>query len=169
MKEVKIKDRVLQKAASEGMDEFVKVFVDAISEAVDGSLNSDNMAELNADQITLLAYHYLHEEVMSGGFVQLIHNGLGGFIFLNPTGKAFREWGLQELFKILGKTHRLYSKYHAEIERDCDDETFMAMYEQFAEFDEFDEQFVENEELFTRQIARYVDHHLDHFVVIAHE
>ena len=45
----------------------------------------------------------------------------------------------------------------------------MAMYEQFAEFDEFDEQFVENEELFTRQIARYVDNHLDHFVVIAHE
>jgi len=73
MKEVKIKDHVLQKAASEGMDEFVKVFVDAISEAVDGSLNSYNMAELNADQITLLAYHYLHEEVMSGGFVQLIH------------------------------------------------------------------------------------------------
>ena len=106
---------------------------------------------------------------MEGGFVQLIHNGLGSFIFLNPTGKAFREWGLQELFKILGKTHRLYSKYHAEIERDCDDETFMAMYEQFAEFDEFDEQFVENEELFTRQIARYVDHHLDHFVAIAHE
>lgn len=169
MKEVKIKDHVLQKAASEGMDEFVKVFVDAISEAVDGSLNSDNMAELNADQITLLAYHYLHEEVMEGGFVQLIHNGLGGFIFLNPTGKAFREWGLQELFKILGKTHRLYSKYHAEIERDCDDETFMAMYEQFSEFDEFDEQFVENEELFTRQIAHYVDHHLDHFVAIAHE
>ena len=169
MKEVKIKDQMLQKAAAEGMDEFVKVFVDAISEAVDGSLNSDNMAELNADQITLLAYHYLHEEVMEGGFVQLIHNGLGSFIFLNPTGKAFREWGLQELFKILGKTHRLYSKYHAEIERDCDDETFMAMYEQFAEFDEFDEQFVENEELFTRQIARYVDHHLDHFVVIAHE
>ena len=58
MKEVKIKDQMLQKAAAEGMDEFVKVFVDAISEAVNGSLNSDNMAELNADQITLLAYHY---------------------------------------------------------------------------------------------------------------
>ena len=53
MKEVKIKDQMLQKAAAEGMDEFVKVFVDAISEAVNGSLNSDNMAELNADQITL--------------------------------------------------------------------------------------------------------------------
>lgn len=89
MKEVKIKDQMLQKAAAEGMDEFVKVFVDAISEAVDGSLNSDNMAELNADQITLLAYHYLHEEVMSGGFVQLIHNGYGAFIYKNPTAKPF--------------------------------------------------------------------------------
>ena len=129
----------------------------------------EEMRCLNDEQHTLTAYCYLDSQVQEGGFVQLIHNGLGGFIFLNPTGKAFREWGLQELFKILGKTHRLYSKYHAEIERDCDDETFMAMYEQFAEFDEFDEQFVENEELFTRQIAHYVDHHLDHFVVIAHE
>ena len=169
MKEVKMDDKVLQMAAEKGYGEFVSTITQAILDAIGGELNGENMAQLNADQITLLAYHYLHEEVMEGGFVQLIHNGLGGFIFLNPTGKAFREWGLQELFKILGKTHRLYSKYHAEIECDCDDETFMAMYEQFAEFDEFDEQFVENEELFTRQIARYVDHHLDHFVVIAHE
>ena len=169
MKEVRMDDKVLQMAAEKGYDEFVSTITQALLDAIGGELNGENMMQLNADQITLLAYHYLHEEVMEGGFVQLIHNGLGSFIFLNPTGKAFREWGLQELFKILGKTHRLYSKYHAEIERDCDDETFMAMYEQFAEFDEFDEQFVENEELFTRQIARYVDHHLDHFVVIAHE
>ena len=169
MKEVRMDDKVLQMAAEKGYGEFVSTITQVILDAIGGELNGENMAQLNADQITLLAYHYLHEEVMEGGFVQLIHNGLGGFIFLNPTGKAFREWGLQELFKILGKTHRLYSKCHAEIERDCDDETFMAMYEQFAEFDEFDEQFVENEELFTRQIARYVDHHLDHFVVIAHE
>ena len=50
MIEVKIKDQVLQKAAAEGMDEFVSVFVNAILEAINGRLNSDNMAELNADQ-----------------------------------------------------------------------------------------------------------------------
>ena len=108
MKEVRMDDKVLQMAAEKGYDEFVSTITQAILNAIGGELNGENMTQLNADQITLLAYHYLHEEVMEGGFVQLIHNGLGGFIFLNPTGKAFREWGLQELFKILGKTHRLY-------------------------------------------------------------
>ena len=143
MKEVKIKDHVLQKAASEGMDEFVKVFVDAISEAVNGSLNSDNMAELNADQITLLAYHYLHEEVMSGGFVQL--------------------------YRLIRKSHPLYSKYHEAIERDCTDDEFMALFEQFAEFDDFDDAFIENEEMFTSKIAHYIDEHIENFATIENE
>ena len=62
MIEVKIKDNVLQKAASEGVDAFVKVFVNAILDAIGGQLTNDNIGDLNADQITLLAYHFLHEE-----------------------------------------------------------------------------------------------------------
>ena len=169
MKEVKIKDQMLQKAVAEGMDEFVKVFIDAISEAVDGSLNSDNMAELNADQITLLAYHYLHEEVMSGGFVQLIHNGYGAFIYKNPTAKAFREWGIHELYRLIKKSHPLYSKYHEAIERDCTNDEFMALFEQFAEFDDFDDAFIENEEMFTSKIAHYIDEHIENFATIENE
>ena len=76
MKEVIVKDARLQQAAMEGMDAFVQVFVDAIREAIGGELTAENMAELNADQITLLAWDMLHEELMDGGFVQLIHNGL---------------------------------------------------------------------------------------------
>lgn len=169
MKEVKINDRLLQQAAEKGMDAFVGVFVDAITAAIGGSLNSHNMAELNADQITLLAYHYLHEEVMDGGFVQLIHNGLGAFIYKNPTGKAFRQWGIQELYQIINKSHRLYAKYHKEIERDCTDDEFMAMFEKYPEFDEFDDKFIENEEQFTGKIAHYIDEHIENFATITHE
>ena len=85
MKEVVVKDSDLQKAALEGMDAFIKVFTDAIREAVGGELTAEAMSELNADQITLLTWDMLHEEVMDGGFVQLIHNGLGEFIFKNPV------------------------------------------------------------------------------------
>ena len=92
MTQVKINDAALQKAALEGMDEFVKVFIDATLEAIGGQLTAQNMAELNSDQITLLAWHFLHEEMMDGGMIQLIHNGFGGFIFRNPTDKASRTW-----------------------------------------------------------------------------
>ena len=118
MVEVKVKGTDLEAAARQGMDEFIQVFVDAIHEAIGGQLSADNMGELNADQITLLAYVALRDEVMDGGFVQLIHNGLGGFIFHNPFGKAVRAWGLQDLYRIIQKCHGLYKQYHEQIEQD---------------------------------------------------
>ena len=127
MIEVKIKDAALQKAAEEGMDEFVGVFVDATLDAIGGQLTAENMAQLNSDQITLLAWHFLHEELMDGGMIQLIHNGFGGFIFRNPTDKAFRNWGLVELGKLINKAHFAYKKAAPEVEKDMSDEDIIGM------------------------------------------
>ena len=84
MIDVKVKDSDIRKAVEEGMDSFVQVFVDAIGNAIDNKLTLETMQQLNADQITLLAWSYLHQEVMDGGYVQLIYNGYGAFIFKNP-------------------------------------------------------------------------------------
>ena len=46
MKEIFVKDSELRKAAQEGMDEFVGVFYNAISDAVGGQLTAENMAGL---------------------------------------------------------------------------------------------------------------------------
>jgi hypothetical protein len=167
MKEVIVKDERLQQAAMEGMDAFVKVFVDAIREAIGGELTAETMGELNSDQITLLAWDMLHEEVMDGGFVQLIHNGYGTFIFKNPFAKALKQlWGMRELSKLIYDAHTLYAKYHEQIERDCTDDEFMAMFEQFPEFDDMDDEFVEKEEEWTEQIARYIDNNIERFAEI---
>lgn len=166
MKEVKLKDSRLQQAAVEGMDAFLGVFVDAIREAIGGELTVETMAELNSDQLTLLAWDMLHDEVMDGGFVQLIHNGLGPFIFKNPFAKAVRQWGLRDLSKMIYEAHTLWLKYREEIEVDCSEEEFMAMFERFPEFDDMDDLFVENEEAWTEDIAHYVDDHLDRFATI---
>lgn len=166
MKDVFISDNRLKAAAEEGNDAFVKVFVDAIYDAIGGELNAETMPQLSADQVTLLAFDILHNEVMDGGFVQLIHNGYGAFIFKNPFGKAMRQWGVDQLASLIRKAHRLYSKYHEEIERDCTDEEFMALFERMAEFDDFDDCFVENEEEWTARVAYYIDEHIDHFATI---
>ncbi len=91
MVDVVIKNSVLAQAAAAGMDEFVNTFVDAIKVAVGGELTVETMQQLNADQITLLGYSILREEVMDGGFIQLIYNGYGAFIYRNPFDKALRD------------------------------------------------------------------------------
>ncbi|MGP1351601.1 MAG: DMP19 family protein [Hoylesella marshii] len=166
MKEVRITDNCLQKATQEGMDVFLQTVTDGILTAIGGELNEETIQEINAQQITLLAYHILRDEVMDGGFVQLIHNGYGPFIFKNPFDKAIRAWGLADLCSLIRKVHKLYNRFYEEIERECSDEEFMAMFEQMPEFDEFDDRFVENEEEWTAQVARYVDEHISQFAEI---
>ena len=166
MKEVRITDNYLQKNTQEGMDVFLQTVTDGILTAIGGELNEETIQEINAQQITLLAYHILRDEVMDGGFVQLIHNGYGPFIFKNPFDKAIRAWGLADLCSLIRKVHKLYNRFYEEIERECSDEEFMAMFEQMPEFDEFDDHFVENEEVWTALVARYVDEHIGQFAVI---
>ena len=165
--EVLIKDSDLKAAAAGGMDAFVRLVSGRILDAVGGQLTAENMGQLTADQITLLAYETFRSEVMDGGFVQLIHNGYGPFIFLNPFAKAMNQWGEREFRNLVYDGRRLYEKYAKELERDCTDEEFMALFEQYPEFDDLDDRFVEMEEEVTELVARYVDEHLENFVVVA--
>lgn len=168
-KQVKISDQQLRKAAEEGMDAFVQTFVEAIKHAIGGELNAENMPLLQADQITLLAWNILHEEVMDGGFVQLIYNGYGPFIFKNPVAKAFRIWGLRDLSKLIYEAHTLYEKYHTTIQQVSTDDEFMALFEQMPEFDDLDDAFVEHEEEWTALVAQYIDEHIDCFAEVINE
>ena len=166
MIEVTINDNTLRTAAGEGMDAFVNAFIDAIRQSIGGELNQENIGLLHADQITLLAWDTLHQEVMDGGFVQLIHNGYGPFIFKNPFAKAVKLWGMRDLSKLIYSAHTLYEKYGEQIQQDCSDQEFMAMFEQYPEFDDLDDQFVEQEEKWTSMVAHYIDEHIENFATI---
>jgi hypothetical protein len=163
---VRVSDKDLQRAAHEGMDEFLSVFTKAISEAVGGELTAENMSQLNSDQLTLMAWQTLHDEVMEGGFVQLIYNGYGPFVFKNPLAKVLRLWGLRDLSKLIYDAHTLWLKHREVIERELSDEEFMALFEQFPDFDDLDDTFIENEEDWTELIAHYVDEHIEQFAEI---
>lgn len=166
MNAITINEPELKAAAEKGSDEFLDVFFNAIFTRYGGKIGEPMMSELNADQMTLVAFKAMHDEVMDGGFVQLIYNGYGPFLFFNPFVKVVREWGLDDLASLVNKAGRLFRKYGREIERDCTDEEFMAIFEQYPEFDELDDKFVENEEEWVAKIAYYVDEHIDRFAEV---
>ncbi len=166
MHTVVIKDKVIREAAEKGLSEFLDAVIKAINDAIGGDLNAETMASLNPSQITLLAYDIMRTELMEGGFVQLIYNGYGPFIFKNPFAKVLKGWGLQELGRIVQKAHKYYGIYHSQIEQVTTDEDFMALYEQCPEFDEFDDDFVDNETVYTSQLVYYVDEHISDFVTV---
>ena len=99
--QIQITDEALRRAASEGMDAFLRVFTDAYYQALGGALTAESMPRLNAAQHTLLAYTILRDELMEGGFCQLIQNGWGPYIFHKPVARALRVWGLGDLTNLL--------------------------------------------------------------------
>lgn len=166
MNDVIITSESYRSARQKGMDAVLELFVGAINDAIGSRLTAETMALINADQTTLLAYNILRDEVMDGGFVQLIHNGYGAFIFLNPFARAVRGWGLADLAALVNKGHKLYDAYHKEIEVECSDDEFMAMFERFEKFDDLDDSFIENEEQWTAAVARYIVDNVSRFAVI---
>ena len=103
---------------------------------------------------------------MEGGFIQLIHNGYGPFIFLNPFAKAMRLWGARDFCNLIYEGRKLYEKYGEQLTCDCTDDEFMALYEQYEEFDELDDEFIDMEEAVTDIVAHYIDDHIGDFVTV---
>lgn len=163
---IQISDKKLKAAAEKGMDEFLQVFTDAYLEALAGNLTAENMDKLNGYQHTLLAYRFLTEELNEGGFVQLIQNGYGSYIFGNPVAKAFKQFGAKDLAKIIYKAKEIYDAHREELERETTEDEFTAMYVDFEVFDELEEQYFEMEEEQTAIIASYVDEHIEDFAEI---
>ena len=163
---IQLKDSALATAAEKGMDEFLHLFTNAYLQAVDGKLTADNMSLLNGSQHTLLAWHFFTTEMRDGGFVQLIQNGYGGYIFGNPFAKAIRQFGAVELSRLIYKAKEIYDPNKTALERETTDEEFNALYVDFEVFDELEERYFDIEEEQTSLIAAYVDDHITDFAEI---
>ena len=80
---------------------FLNVFIHKYLEVTGGVINAETMPLLNGYQHTLLGYHFFREEVLEGGFIQLIQNGYGPYIFDNPFAKAMRYVWSERFFKAI--------------------------------------------------------------------
>ncbi len=163
---VEVKEADLQKAAGEGMDEFIQVFTDKYKEVIGDELTAQTMPLLTGEQHSLLAYRIFRDEIMEGGFCQLIQNGYGGYIFDNPFARVMRLWEAGDFSKLVYKAKKIYDTHRKDLEQERSDEEFMAMYEQYETFDELEEEFFDMEEEVTACIASYVDNHLELFAKV---
>lgn len=163
---IQIQEKDIIEAANKSMDEFLKLFTDAYISVLENGMTFNNMDKLNGYQHTLLAFRYFTDEIREGGFIQLIQNGYGGYIFDNPTAKALRQMGARDLSKILYKAKEIYDANRDDLEKETTEDEFMAMYEQYEQFDELEEKYMEIEEEQTLIIAQYVDDNIDDFAEI---
>ena len=146
--------------------DYINLYTDAYLAAVDNDLNANNMGILDGYQHALLAYRFILDEVGHGGFVQLIQNGYGGYIFDNPTAKAFKLFGAEKTAKIIYKAKEIFDANRTELEHETTDDEFHAMLVDFEVFDELEEHFYGMEKEQTALIAKFVDENRNLFADI---
>ena len=180
----------IDNAARQGSEAYLTLIVQATLKANGGQFDANTMPSFSADQITLMAYNMLRSEMLEGGFIQLIHNGYGPFIFLNPFAKAIRLWGanlkdaaeghsqaksdillqaatiLHDFSKFIYDGRSLFEKYGEALTAEMDDDAFMALYEQYPDFDELDDLFIDNEDDITNAVNTYIDCNKTSFFIL---
>ncbi|MCF7521924.1 DMP19 family protein [Neisseria sp. ZJ106] len=120
-------------------------------------LGDTDMACLNDEQHTLTAYCYLDSQVQEGGFVQLIAEGYGEYIFNNPLADSLRRWRIKPTPKILDQAKSLYQKHGGDIEKLSENGTPLdEIRKQFPEFEELDGDYYETADTDLAAAAGYV-------------
>jgi len=146
--------------------EKIKSITDSYWTVLGGNITSENMQLLTTDQHTLLAYRIILDEVMEGGFIQLIQNGWGKYIFNNPFAKVLKSWGVTDLAKLIYAVAKEYHKNQDFLEKDRSEEEFMALYEDFETLNDMGDAFLDEiQEDSTVKIGKYVENNSDDFVI----
>lgn len=166
---IEIPEEALRAGAEKGYAAFLNVFTDKYLEVLGGALNAENMSMLNGYQHALLSLRIFTEQMEEGGFIQLIQNGYGPYIFNNPFAKAMRLMGAKDFSKLIYDAKEVYDRNKEVLEADYSDDEFMALYEQFDKLGDLDDEFLDTENNIMEIIATYVDEHISDFAVVKHD
>ena len=163
---IEIPEEALRAGAEKGYAAFLNVFTDKYLEVLGGAVNAENMSMLNGYQHALLSLRIFTEQMEEGGFIQLIQNGYGPYIFNNPFAKAMRLMGAKDFSKLIYDAKEVYDRNKEVLEADYSDDEFMALYEQFDKLGDLDDEFLDTENNIMEIIATYVAEHISDFAVV---
>jgi hypothetical protein len=103
---------------------------------------------------------------MNGGFIQLIQNGYGGYIFDSPFSETVKTWGAEEISKIVEDAKIIYSKYKKELEKETSLEEFSGLYSKIKDFEPLESKFYSVADKETENIKKYVEENLKEFCTV---
>lgn len=137
--------------------DFLNTTTDRLISRIGGQLTEGNMDMLTLNEHILLSYRYLRDEVMDGGFIQLIQNGYGPYVLLGPLPMLLKkELGLKKFGQFLYDVQHEYKTNREALEADKTEDEFMAQYEQFETLNDYGDDYLEDyEEEVTPAVAEW--------------
>jgi hypothetical protein len=121
--------------------DFISLFISKYHELISADPSGQIQYEFNTEQNILLAFHTLDEQASSGGFIQLIENGYGAYIFDSPLSDHLRSWGAVQMASIIDQARVIYLQKKEILEREKTLEEFAKLYLEHREFETIEEHF----------------------------
>lgn len=120
--------------------------------------------DLSEGQKLLLSFDYIREQVLQGGFIQMIQNGYVGLVPQMPAWLT--EIGDTEMAKLLDDALKVYVLNHELMNKKTTVEEFALLYQELKEFEELDERFMNLHILTRNMILDYATKHIDEFALL---
>jgi hypothetical protein len=153
-----------EKKASGNDEELYEWLVEPLHVELYQRQNFDFLDDISAGQQLLLCYDYVRNQVMQGGFIQLIQNGYVSLLAYMP------EWlymvGAPEMAKLIDDVLKVYVLNHDILDAETTPEEFAKLYEEFKEFEILDDGFFSLNENTIKSILQYAMEHIGEFVTV---
>jgi hypothetical protein len=115
---------------------------------------------MTAEQSVLLAYITMDNEVNNGGFIQLIENGFGSYIFDNHLSDYLREWGAADTADILDQARTIYLAKKNILEKEKTLEEFARLYQEHPDFEAIESRYYAIADTQRATIRDYISTHI---------
>ena len=122
--------------------------------------------EFTNDQNALLAYISMDNQVCNGGFIQLIENKYGSYIFDSPLTDYLNTWGAVKTAKILEDAKLIYHQKKPILEKEKTLEEFAKLYQEHPDFEELENQYYAEVHSERDIIKQYIQSNIVKFAVV---
>jgi hypothetical protein len=143
----------------------------------------ETMPKLNSSQQTYLTFYLIDGSMryggshsdpanpaenwsIKGGFLQLMYDGYGEYVFEKPFAKRIKTWGAIKISEIVEKARSIYEKHKNRVEKIKTEKELSSLCSEITDFEMLDDEYrmVSSEE--TEKIKEYIENNTNEFATI---
>ena len=123
--------------------------------------------QMTLEQSILIAFVTMDDQISGGGFIQLIENKYGPYIFDTPLSVILTDWGGTKIASILDRARVIYNDKKEMLEREKTLEEFAKLYQEYPDFEELEKEYDSVIDSQRAIIKNYIEQHIADFAQIA--
>jgi hypothetical protein len=143
--------------------EYIFLFIEKYHELLSSDTTGLMQDEFTVEQNVLMAYNVFDNQVSNGGFIQLIENGFGPYVFDSPLSDHLRDWGLTKTSDLIDQARIIYQAKREILEREKSLEDFTRLYQEHRDFEPIESEYYAISDSEREVMKTYINRHIGDF------